>query len=151
MRVPFAMRLQHSPDAFFRVLLMIFLSLLRFSTAAGPVLPRNFPDPCIAQSKSGEWFAFSTESGGINIQVASSPDFETWTFHEGYDALPTLPPWTVRHPHARVWAPDVNALPMAMAGLCISQHLDFSIPKGTVLALPRRHGCRGLTHLHQSL
>ena len=72
---------------------------------------RNFPDPCIAQSQPGEWFAFSTESNGINIQMASSPDFETWTFHDGYDALPTLPSWARQHPLARVWAPDVNPLP----------------------------------------
>ena len=85
--------------------------LAQLCDAAGPAINRNFPDPCIAQSQSGEWFAFSTESEGINIQLASSPDFETWTFHDGYDALPTLPSWAEKQPKARVWAPDVNALP----------------------------------------
>ena len=84
---------------------------LHLSSAVGPVVDRNYPDRCIAQSQSGEWFVFSTKSDGINIQMASSTDFGTWTFHEGYDALPTLPPWTRQRPHARVWAPDLYALP----------------------------------------
>lgn len=81
------------------------------SFSVGPVINRNFPDPCIAQSASGEWFAFSTQSGKINVQVASSIDLEHWTFEEGCDTLPALPPWTVPHPYAKVWAPDVNPLP----------------------------------------
>ncbi len=93
-----------------RLILVLFLQL-HFSSAVGPAVNRNFPDPCIAQSQTGDWFAFSTESNGINIQMASSHDFETWTFHEGYDALPALPPWTCRSPHASVLAPDVNPLP----------------------------------------
>ena len=94
--------------------LSLFLSSLLLpiaSLAAGPVIPSNFPDPCLAQSKAGEWFAFSTQSGNINIQVASSPDFASWTLHQGYDALPNLPAWTVAAPNAKVWAPDVNPLP----------------------------------------
>jgi Glycosyl hydrolases family 43 len=92
-------------------LLLLLLLQPLLSSAAGPVIDANFPDPCLAQSRSGQWFAFATQSGDVNIQVASSRDFTTWTLHEGYDALPTLPPWTLPHPHAAVWAPDVNPLP----------------------------------------
>ena len=91
-------------------LLSSFL-LLRSSLAQGPAIAINFPDPCLAQSRSGTWHAFSTQTGNINVQMASSPDFEIWTLHYGYDALPTLPAWTVAAPHARVWAPDVHQLP----------------------------------------
>lgn len=102
---------------------------LHLASAVGPAVNRNFPDPCIAQSQSGEWFAFSTESDGINIQMASSTDFETWTFHEGYDALPTLPSWTRRSPHARVWAPDVNALPNGDGWIMYFAAVGHSHPK----------------------
>ena len=91
-------------------LLSSFL-LLRSSLAQGPAIASNFPDPCLAQSRAGTWYAFSTQTGNINVQMASSPDFDIWTLHEGYDALPTLPAWTVAAPNARVWAPDVAQLP----------------------------------------
>jgi beta-xylosidase len=75
---------------------------------SGPVIKANFPDPCII-NVNDTWWAFSTNSGGINIQVASSPDFQTWTLHAGQDALPTPPAW-VNMSAPNTWAPDVNLL-----------------------------------------
>ena len=37
--------------------------------------------------------------------MASSNDFESWTLHEKYDALPSLPVWAASDPE--VWAPDI--------------------------------------------
>ncbi len=70
------------------------------SPVAEPVIKANFPDPCLAQSKSGTWYAFSTHNENINVQVASSEDFNTWTLHRGYDALPKLPSWALPHPRS---------------------------------------------------
>lgn len=75
---------------------------------SGPVIKANFPDPCVINVDDA-WWTFSTNSGGINIQVASSPDFQTWTIHAGQDALPTLPAW-VNTSAPNTWAPDVNLL-----------------------------------------
>lgn len=68
----------------------------------------NFPDPTTIKGPTG-WHLFSTNAkvGGkwIHIQRAFSPDFETFTFRRGVDALPDLPAWVDVLP--RVWAPDV--------------------------------------------
>ncbi|KAI9697707.1 MAG: hypothetical protein M1820_007694 [Bogoriella megaspora] len=67
----------------------------------------DFPDPSIIEVDS-TWYAFATTSNNkLHIQVASSPDFETWTLRSGYDALPYLPPW-VDATAPNTWAPDVN-------------------------------------------
>jgi Glycosyl hydrolases family 43 len=97
----------------FAFLLLAFITTEIHAASSGeePVIRTNFPDPCLAQSNSGVWYAFSTQDQGINIQLASSEDFTAWHLHEGYDALPTLPPWALPHPKAYVWAPDVNRLP----------------------------------------
>ncbi|KAI9762857.1 MAG: hypothetical protein M4579_000210 [Chaenotheca gracillima] len=76
--------------------------------AAGPVrvLDTNFADPCIFQESDGSWLAFATSGNGVNIQVAKSPDFATWTLQTGVDALKTpLPSWIASTPNT--WAPDV--------------------------------------------
>ena len=81
------------------------------AAAVGPVISANFPDPGLAlDAKNGieTWHAFSTQTGKINVQVASSPDFSNWTLRDGYDALPILPGWAREPPHAGIWAPDVN-------------------------------------------
>ena len=93
------------------LLLLSSLSFPQTAQAQGPAIATNFPDPCLAQSRAGMWHAFSTQSGNINIHMATSPDFDIWTLQEGYDALPTLPAWTAAAPGAKVWAPDVNPLP----------------------------------------
>jgi len=65
----------------------------------------DFPDPSI-WSDGKSWWAFSTTSHGINTQVATSPDFKTWTLQQGLDALPTPGAW-VAEPYSNIWAPDV--------------------------------------------
>lgn len=55
---------------------------------------------------TGTWYSFATRNGDINVQIASSPDFETWTLHEGQDALPDVPGW-VYEDSPYVWSPDI--------------------------------------------
>ncbi|KAF2223263.1 glycosyl hydrolase, partial [Elsinoe ampelina] len=75
------------------------------------VISQDFPDPS-PFFESGTWYAFASQSnftrGGPKVQVASSPDFTTWTVREGYDALRSLPPNTIDT--NEVWAPDVTRL-----------------------------------------
>ena len=82
----------------------------------GPVISTNFQDPSIIQV--GEtWYGFAGANGnptGINVQVATSADFETWTLAEGYDALPVLGAWAGNPGH--VWAPDVAQLVRLSSG-----------------------------------
>ena len=69
--------------------------------ATSPAYPGDFPDPSVLVVNDRYW-AYSTGSGGRNLQVMSSPDLRTWT--TPVDPLPVLPSW------ARVgftWAPDV--------------------------------------------
>jgi len=79
---------------------------------SGPVITENFPDPSIVRVRNG-WYAFATNTvennETINIQIASSPDFDTWTLLEGVDALPNPPGW-VNMSMPNTWAPDVNEL-----------------------------------------
>ncbi|KAG8530108.1 uncharacterized protein KY384_005590 [Bacidia gigantensis] len=67
----------------------------------GPVIPSNFPDPALI-TVDGIYYSFSTNSGGLHIPTATSPDFKSWTV-TGTDALPKLPSWAT----GNVWAPDV--------------------------------------------
>ena len=78
-------------------------------TGNGPVLNVNFPDPTILYNNN-MWYAFATnnQSAHINVQIASSPDFTTWTYHAGQDAMPQVPQWAVGPWTTQVWAPDVN-------------------------------------------
>lgn len=92
------------------------LAALSVLTAASPVTKRsisgpilnsvNFPDPSFVISGS-TWYAYSTNSGGHNVPMATSPDFQTWTLKSGYDALPTVGAWSTGKD---VWAPDVVQL-----------------------------------------
>lgn len=113
-------------------MLIHFLSLLAVSTAlfpaalakathphlhvtkrGGTIAPvmggQNFPDPSMIRV-GNDFYAFSTNghvsNKYIHIQMASSSDFNTWTFAGTKDALPTLPAW-VDSSNPRVWAPDV--------------------------------------------
>ena len=77
---------------------------------SGPVIASNFQDPSVVES-GGTWYAYAGVNGnppGINVLVATSTDFSTWTVRSGYDALPKLPSWAASPPH--VWAPDVTQL-----------------------------------------
>ena len=91
--------------------LLLLLSFTSFSSQApltkrafsnGPVITANFPDPSFI-NVDGTYYAFATNNGAQNIQIATSPDFATWTV-TGNDALPNLPSWTIA---GNVWAPDV--------------------------------------------
>jgi beta-xylosidase len=75
----------------------------------GPVISSNFQGPSIIKV-SNTYYAFSgpNENPAVNIQLATSPDFLTWTPDSGYDALPDPGPWAAFTPH--VWAPDANQL-----------------------------------------
>lgn len=70
---------------------------------------QNFPDPSVIRMSDG-WHAFSTnariDGKLIHVQMAYTPDWKTWTFKSGVDALPKLPSW-VDTVSPRVWAPDV--------------------------------------------
>lgn len=103
---------------------------------ANPVLPRDFPDPFILL-EAGRYYAFATNAGGKNVQVATSLDLGTWT--ELPDALPDLPAWAASN-RGLTWAPSVLArnggyvlyytARYAMAGLqCISSAVSAT-PEG---------------------
>jgi len=71
----------------------------------------DFPDPS-ALKYNGIYYAFATNSAGINTQVATSSNFITWTLISGYDALPDPGNWTTATASANwkdasVWAPNV--------------------------------------------
>jgi len=87
----------------------------------GPVLVTNFPDPSIIWV-SGYWYSFATTNGVVNIQIAQSSDFKTWTQVNNADgsqrdALPTIPAW-VNGTAANTWAPDVVMLVSLPWALC---------------------------------
>lgn len=64
----------------------------------------NFPDPAIIKD-GNTWYAFATTDHGKNVQVASSPDFKTWTVLDE-DVMSTAGAWAAST-HSNVWAPDV--------------------------------------------
>jgi beta-xylosidase len=79
------------------------------SASDGPaafLIDQDFPDPDILEAE-GEYVAFATNSPGINVQFATSPDLVEWDVSLE-DALPTLPGWATT---GRTWAPDVSAQP----------------------------------------
>ena len=72
-------------------------------------------DPSIIQVGS-TWYAFATRTLGtsLHIQIASSPDFVTWSIVKNSDgsqkdALPGLPAW-VDTSSPNTWAPDLIQL-----------------------------------------
>jgi len=73
-------------------------------------MTQNFPDPSVIQVADGTYYAYATAGNGKNAQVASSPDFNTWTWIDT-DPLPftTLPSW-IQSGTTAVWAPDVVLL-----------------------------------------
>lgn len=90
--------------------LFLLLSFTSFSSQApvtkrafsnGPVITSDFPDPAFI-NVGGTYYAFATSNGKQNVQMATSPDFNTWTVTGG-DALPNIPSWST----GTVWAPDV--------------------------------------------
>ena len=94
----------------------IALSMLAPSAAAYadplfvPVYREDFPDPHIIEHK-GEYLAYSTNSAGINLPMASSRDLVSWTEvrdparpGKRHDAMPELASWVKE---GRTWAPEV--------------------------------------------
>ena len=72
---------------------------------AGPrlVINEDFADPSFVQHTDGSWYAFATNGNGKRVQVAHSPDFQSWTVLD-VEALQTLSGWETDYNH---WAPDV--------------------------------------------
>ncbi|KAF7307604.1 Arabinan endo-1,5-alpha-L-arabinosidase [Mycena indigotica] len=99
----------------------VFLSLVSLSFAipssnftstkrsvSGPAIATDFPDPSLLWvPQENSWFAFGTTGNGKHVQMASSPDFKTWTY-ENTDPLPTVANWVASS--ANVWAPMVVQL-----------------------------------------
>ena len=73
--------------------------------SAVPAISENFPDPSLINTND-TWYAFATNNGQYNVQVAQSSDFATWEYLN-QDALPNLPEW-VDASAPNVWAPDVS-------------------------------------------
>ena len=78
-----------------------------------PVYRTDFPDPFIVEHR-GEFLAYSTNSGGANLPMASSRDLIAWTEIRDpqrpgrrHDAMPELAPWVQE---GRTWAPEVIEL-----------------------------------------
>jgi beta-xylosidase len=71
------------------------------SAFTAPAYAGDFPDPSILLAGSMYW-AFSTGSGGRNLQVMSSSDLRTWSAPA--DPLPVLPSWASP---GHTWAPGV--------------------------------------------
>jgi beta-xylosidase len=68
-----------------------------------PVIRTDFPDPGIT-SVDGVYYAYATNSGNKNVQVARSTDLVKWEMLR--DGLPGLPKWAAL-PFGNVWAPEV--------------------------------------------
>jgi beta-xylosidase len=68
------------------------------------VFDQDFPDPDVLDI-NGEYYAYSTNSGSINIQVAKSGDLVHWELLG--EALPDLPDWAVQD-FGWAWAPEVT-------------------------------------------
>ena len=75
-------------------------------TFRNPVLNQDFPDPDGLQVED-TYYAYATNSDGVNIQAAQSTDLVTWELVG--DALPSLPDWAVQD-FGWAWAPDVSAV-----------------------------------------
>jgi beta-xylosidase len=73
------------------------------SHSAAPAYSDDFPDPFVLPV-GGTYWAYSTGSGGRNLQVMSSSDLAHWSAVT--DPLPTLPAWAAP---GFTWAPGVMA------------------------------------------
>jgi hypothetical protein len=111
------------------------------------VWTQDFPDPSIVyDSASGRYWAFSTESGGVNVQAMWSTDLVTWTTRSNHsipnewwhynDALPAALPGGIGSP---IWAPSVThignrwlmtyAAPLTATKKCV-YYATSAIPEG---------------------
>ncbi len=69
-----------------------------------PVDTDDFPDPYVLVTTDG-FYAYSTNSRGLNVPVKFSTDLLHWTSIG--DAAPQLPDWMVSNA-AETWAPSVT-------------------------------------------
>lgn len=69
-----------------------------------PVINRDFPDPDILRA-GDMYYAYATNSNGVNIQAARSADLVHWETLP--DALPRLPAWAAQD-FGFAWAPEVT-------------------------------------------
>jgi beta-xylosidase len=74
------------------------------SAFQAPVYAGDFPDPSVVVV-GGVYWAYSTGSGGRNLQVMQSSNLTGWTAPS--DPLPALPAWAST---GRTWAPSVIQL-----------------------------------------
>jgi len=65
-------------------------------------IDHDFPDPDVLATADG-YLAYATNGAGFNVQLATSPDLESWDVVP-VDALPTLPDWALP---GKTWAPEV--------------------------------------------
>ncbi|MDQ3927806.1 MAG: glycoside hydrolase family 43 protein [Chloroflexota bacterium] len=68
-----------------------------------PVIKSDFPDPGIT-NVDGVYYAYATNSGNKNVQVAKSTDLVHWEMLR--DALPGISKWA-KLQFGNVWAPEV--------------------------------------------
>ena len=132
----------------FPQVILVLLSIIPFSSQApvtkrafsnGPVITSNFPDPAFI-NVGGTYYAFATSNGAQNVQIATSPDFNSWAV-TGNDALPTIPSWST----GDVWAPDVVQLVRTSTNSTISGRLTVTGRRLLCLVLRRR-----FLHQHES-
>jgi beta-xylosidase len=100
--------------AFVRIAVAAF-GLATASVAAAapthvPVYRSDFADPFVLEHR-GEYLAYSTNTGGINLPMLVSRDLVTWRElrdprnpGKRHDAMPVLAPWVEK---GRTWAPEV--------------------------------------------
>lgn len=86
------------------VLIIAGSLLLQGATFTNPVLNTDFPDPDVLKVDD-TYYAYATNTGSTNIQVAKSTDLVNWELVG--DALPELPAWAMQD-FGFAWAPDVS-------------------------------------------
>ena len=74
------------------------------ATYVNPVLDGDFPDPAVLKTADGFYYAYATQGGGHNLQVARSRDLTTW--ERLADALPVKPGWASKTQD--YWAPHAH-------------------------------------------
>lgn len=81
------------------------VGLSSYSPLAGTTfrIKQDFPDPDVLRV-GDTYYAYATNSNGINVQWATSKDLKSWLVSPT-DALPVLPDWTTPE---MAWAPDVT-------------------------------------------
>ena len=75
------------------------------SDGGQPVIDQDFPDPDVLEVDD-TYYAYATNDGTENVQVATSTDLESWEVSDE-DALPELPSWIIP---GKTWAPEVTQI-----------------------------------------